>query len=156
MAQETDPEALEDMFDEVLGRVADRMAEAVEEGNYGAQAYDDDSGKKNGYYLVRWEGTPYTLQEDTESQGNIIPAGEVACKATYLYDVERAPHVYTNPKAESLEEAKVLVRMQHVIDADVKLAELTDISCSLPVRPGRTRRKRWSLEPSSFLKPRMH
>jgi len=49
-----------------------------------------------GYYLVKWLGEPYTLQEDTlDGMSGMIGAETMVVDAIYFNRVERAPHWYT-------------------------------------------------------------
>ena len=115
----TDPQDLEDLYAEVLGDAAAQMEEAVQVGNYGAQGVDGDE-----YYLVRFNSTPYTLQEDTTSHNQVIKAGERVCNATYLYSCHRARNYYRNAIGE--EDSEVMVKMGHLVDADVKMVGVDD------------------------------
>ena len=114
----TDPEDLEDLYAEVLSDAAAQMEEAVEVGNYGAQGVDGDE-----YYLVRFDSTPYTLQEDTTSHNQHIAAGERVCDCTYLYECHRARGYYRNA-LEGDQDTSVLVKMAHVVDGDVKMTPM--------------------------------
>ena len=49
---------------EVLHGIMTRMAEAIEEGNFGAVMTEDKN--THGCYLVCWVAEPYALQEETD------------------------------------------------------------------------------------------
>jgi len=64
--KESDPSEAEEAMAEVLAGVTERMSEAIRdsETKYGAfSTLDEDA---DGYYVVKWTSTPYTLQHDLE------------------------------------------------------------------------------------------
>ena len=62
------------------------MAEKIINRDVGAVSTSDD--KTDGYYLIKWCGNPYTLQEslvNTSFLGNnTIESGAMVCDAVYL------------------------------------------------------------------------
>jgi hypothetical protein len=81
----------------LLENVATMMAETIVEDGFGAFLTNDPDVE--GYYMVKWAGTPYTLQEDVilaEYTPNIkILVGELVCDACYFNPVPRARLWYT-------------------------------------------------------------
>ena len=72
-------------------------ATLIEEEKYGAfSTLDEDA---DGYYIVQWTSTPYTLQEDMELKEYTpairIKAGELVCDAVYYNKVAGARGWYT-------------------------------------------------------------
>jgi hypothetical protein len=97
-----------------------RMAEVIEEGNFGAVMTEDVN--THGYYLVCWESATYTVQEDTDEWA----IGELVCDGTcYLNPVGRARNWYTPG------DDRVTVQVQHAVAADI-LLEKPSASVKLP------------------------
>jgi len=114
----SDAEAEEEARAEVLAGMKEQMAELIEDGKYGAfSTLDEDA---DGYYVVVWTSEPYTLQEDIDSDehGWKIKAGELVCDAEFHNKVPGASLWYTPTQGE---ERKVVVRVQQVVAADLKV-----------------------------------
>ena len=76
---------------------------------------------------MRFDSTPYTLQEDATSHNQHIAAGERVCDCTYLYECHRARGYYRNA-LEGDQDTSVVVKMAHVVDGDVKMTPIEDLS----------------------------
>ena len=50
----------------------------IAEGNYGAIGADDT--RWNGYYIIRFSLSPYTLQEEFSIDGQVISSSEMVCE----------------------------------------------------------------------------
>eukprot|EP00966_Prymnesium_polylepis_P149338 3450181-Prymnesium_polylepis.1 len=96
---------------------------------YGAFSTSDQDA--DGYYLVQWIGEPYTLQEDEElteyTPAIWIKAGEAVCKGKYFNKVQGAQLWYTAMEGAAAE-TETLVRMKHVVAADLKLAPISEVN----------------------------
>jgi hypothetical protein len=121
--KEANPEQIEETQDVVLEGLATMMAETVEVGGNGAFLADDD--RYDGYYIVRWTSSPYTLQEDLLLEEFVPPirieAGELVCDAVYWETLPRAKH-WWYPKGET---DTVTVRMQQVVASNLRLDEIS-------------------------------
>ena len=96
------------------------MAEEIEEGQYGAVITEDKD--THGYYLVAWVSGAYALQEETDE----YQEGELVADATYFNPVGAARNWYTPSTVTTL------VRVQHVVAADVDLLKETESTVKLP------------------------
>jgi hypothetical protein len=118
LCDESEVEELQEML---LDNLATIMAETVVEDGIGAFLTDDP--EVDGYYLVKWATTPYTLQEDVilkEYTPHIkIATGELVCNARYFNHVQRVPYWYTPS------DTPTVVRMQQVILPDVALLRIS-------------------------------
>ena len=77
--------------------------------------------KAEGYYVVKWDGHPNELQEDTDG----IKAGYVVCNDTSINPIQRAHHWYT-PRT-----TKTIVRAQNVLTDNIDFHR-TSSSIKLP------------------------
>jgi hypothetical protein len=118
-----DESEVEELHEMLLDNVATIMAETVVEDGIGAFLTDDP--EVDGYYMVKWTTTPYTLQEDVilkEYTPHIkIDAGELVCNAQYFNPVPRAPYWYTTPSKA----LPTVVRMQQVVLPDATLLPIS-------------------------------
>eukprot|EP00957_Ditylum_brightwellii_P049359 3744876-Ditylum_brightwellii.AAC.1 len=55
------------------------MGAMVNENNFGAVNINDP--KTKGFYIVKFTSLPYTLQENTEVDNDLIKAGSLVCEA---------------------------------------------------------------------------
>jgi hypothetical protein len=113
---------LEEANSRLLGGIATRMAERVTDGGVGVfQTEDPDA---DGYYLVKWTTSPYTLQDDQLLQEyeppQLVKAGELVCQGNYFNPVGRARLWYTPSGVPTT------VRMQQVIAPDLALLSISN------------------------------
>jgi hypothetical protein len=98
----------------VLESIAERYAEEIQEGNFGAFMTSDPT--TDGYYLVQWSSAPYTLQSDSfldeYDPPLLIRQGELVCDAKYCNKVLRVKSWYTPPQANSSYQTHVIARQQ--------------------------------------------
>jgi hypothetical protein len=113
-SNDVDPMDLEQSQKEILLGIMARMAEYIEEGEYGAVMTEDINA--HGYYLVRWASETYAAQEDTDEWA----IGELVVDATYLNPVGRARNWYTPG------DDRVTIRVQHVVAAALVLEQPSD------------------------------
>jgi hypothetical protein len=94
--EEEQEEELNGIYAEVLHQYEANAIDGIIHGGYGAmdsQARD----AKDGYYLIRWTGTPYLLtapNANVQGCNSVMPAGTFVCKGRYLTRLNRAPHWY--------------------------------------------------------------
>ena len=116
-----DESEVEELQEMLLDNLATIMAETVVDAGIGAFLTDDP--EVDGYYLVKWTTTPYTLQEDVilkEYTPHIkISTGELVCNAQYFNPVPRAPYWYTPL------DTPTVVRMQQVVLPDATLLPIS-------------------------------
>ena len=68
-----------------------------------------------GYYIVRWNGNVYTLQEQYACNALyhpvIIPEGELVCPAKFMTPMRKTLYLYHNPD----EAIPVMVKLKQVM-----------------------------------------
>ena len=78
------------MFDDihkvVLDGIIENMASLVQSGMYGAINTDDTT--KNGLYVIKLLWEAYTLQNNTEIDGQLIYSGELVVNAQYICSMQ--------------------------------------------------------------------
>ena len=52
----------------------------------------------NGYYIIIFSSSPYTLQEYLSIDGQVISSGEMVCDGTYLFPINSNSHYYVLQK----------------------------------------------------------
>ena len=111
----------------ILDGIAEQMAERLIVGKVGAFLTDDPDA--DGYYLVKWDSVPYTLQEDTVLEEFkppvVLKSGELVCEGRYFNRVPRAKQWYTST------EILTSVRMKQVVATDIELEPIS-ITNKLP------------------------
>jgi len=66
--------------DDIMGHVTAMLAEEIKEGAVGDVVTSDEA--TDGFYLVKWSGTPFTDQE----------TGELLCEGKYFHRVGGQPN----------------------------------------------------------------
>ena len=100
------------------------MAEKIKADDVGAFLTEDN--KTDGYYLVNWLGTPYTLQEKYVNNDFIPPivmqAGQIVYKAKYFNPVPlgRVKNWYTSSDIE------VLVSIVEVLSTGITMVPFSN------------------------------
>ena len=117
------------------------MSQDIKVGGYGAMAVDEGV---NGYYIVRWTGEPYILQERvvfTEYEPPmILEPGELVCDAEYLNAVGNSKYWYTHPVDEEGKRVslKTTVRLIHIVAPDLELHPFSANNNRFPANMART------------------
>ena len=75
------------------------MASLVESGNYGA--INTTYTSTNGFYVIMFTSGAYTIQENTNFDGQIITAGELVFKEKYLYYMQVDTNWYWNQQPKN-------------------------------------------------------
>ena len=87
----------------------------------------NDNNVKVGYYILQWKSLPYVLPEDisitTFKPPMMLKKGDMVCDAVFLNDVKHCKLVYTHGDEEAL---KTVVRLQHVVTANVEMIPITE------------------------------
>ena len=102
------------------------MASIIEEGNYGAVSTCDDSAV-SGYYICTFASTPYILQDSYINGSEKIQAGELVCDITWLNPVPMCKTMFSHAMKDDISLNSV-IRVQHVVDDNVKYKLLDDIT----------------------------
>jgi hypothetical protein len=103
----------EEMKSAALEKISEREAGLIEDQGYGAIATEDEDEK---YYIVRWEGLPYTDQD----------SGDMVCDATYLYKVPNARYWYHRPTPEVEERSSTVVYTSHILAGSIDMLPVSD------------------------------
>jgi hypothetical protein len=105
---------LKELHGEVLHDYETRALSEIEDGGYGAI---DTDHAQDGYYLIRWVGEPYALDEPTKVEGcpQPMPKGTMVCNGKYLTRLTRSPHwFYQDDDAETH-----IFRLQYIVAPDI-------------------------------------
>ena len=101
----------------------DLNLEKIAEGEVGAVLTYDD--KTDGYYLVKWCGIPYTLQESVVntsfSDNDTMEPGEMVCKAMYYNPVQLEDMRYWYV----LSRYEALIPLQQVLRTSIKMHRIS-------------------------------
>ena len=88
-------------FDEInqvgLDGISDNMESLVQPGKYGAINKADTT--KNGFYVIKFISEAYTLQNNTQIDGQIISAGELVVNTQYLCSMQENTNWYWKQKS---------------------------------------------------------
>ena len=102
------------------------MASIIQEGNYGAVSTSDDNAV-SGYYICTFSSTPYILQDPYINGSEKVQAGELVCDITWLNPVPMCKTLFSHGlKDDSC--LNSVIRVQHVVDENVKFMFLDDIA----------------------------
>ena len=126
MVEKQGADNVDEKFQEqIIHNYINLMTEKITNGYVGAVSTSDE--KTDGYYLVKWCGNLYTLQEslvNTSFLGNnTIESGAMVCDAVYLN-----PLPYENLKKNWYEVTthKALIPLQQVLRTGIKMNSLSD------------------------------
>ena len=92
------------------------MSLMITKGNYGA-IYADDSSY-DGYYIIIFSLSPYTLQADLNIYGQVISSGEMVCEGTYYFPININSHYYVSPKNKS---NNTILHLRIIINGNVNV-----------------------------------
>ena len=85
-----------------------------------------DKKADSGYYLVKWTGEPYTLQEQFQNENEeIFQCGEVVCDAEYLNSFAGKKQWFTPYR--NTDNGRTLIRLTTVIATDINICPICDI-----------------------------
>ena len=99
--------------DLVLQGMTQAAADKIEYNTMGAFKTSDKN--TNGYYIVKWTGNAYNLQEIYKCHAFdspvIIPEGELVCKAKFMTPMKKTSH-WCHKKNEAI---PVMVELKQVV-----------------------------------------
>ena len=97
------------------------MFDKISAGEFGAIGAADEDG----FYLVKWTGAPYVLQEDKVVMDGTchLVAGDMACKGTYLTKLYRTKDWYT--PTPTVAEAEIEFPLKYVLLTGIEMKELS-------------------------------
>ena len=114
----------EEFQQQIIHNYVDLMAEKIAEGEVGAVSTSDD--KTDGYYLVKWCGSPYTLQESTVNTSfldkDAMEPGEMVCKAIYYNPMQLEDMKYWY----FLSRYEALIPLQQVLRTGIKMHPISN------------------------------
>ena len=88
----TDEENYKHINWNILGGYVLDMSLIVMEVKYGTIDADDYSS--HSYYIIKISSSPYTLQLDFSSDGEVISSCEMVCKVDYFFPININYHYY--------------------------------------------------------------
>eukprot|EP00957_Ditylum_brightwellii_P198193 15101570-Ditylum_brightwellii.AAC.1 len=94
---ETDKECFEETHKVLVQSIDNNMAELVEINCYGAVKTNDS--RADGFYVVKFVGSPHTLQEQVEVNDNIIESGSLVCASHYMSPTQKDSRWYLGPES---------------------------------------------------------
>ena len=103
-----------------------------------------------GFYLVRWTGEPYTLQERTVVHGvGELDAGYLVCEGYYYDRIAQATRWYEPPDfSPSNPPDKKLFWVQHVLEGDLEVKHAQPSGTFVPAHnliSHHNRRQKWKV-----------
>ena len=99
-----------------------KMSLAIVEGNYAAIA-TSDSKAMSGYYIACIRSIPYAMDKIHTDDKEKIPKGEMVCDIVYLYAVKDCHTLFYHGHKDETS-LNAVIRIQHIIDANVKYTPL--------------------------------
>ena len=88
----------------------------IMEGNYGSVDTDDSSF--NGYHIIKFSSSPYTLQAYLSIDGQVISSVEMVFEGTYFFPININYHYYFLQKTKSINK---IVSLRTIINGNVNL-----------------------------------
>ena len=86
----------------------------------------------HGYYIIKWKGNAYTLQEKYKCHAFdppvIIPEGELVCKSKFMNPMKKTSHWYHDPN----EAIPVMVKLKQVVMPLIELIQENNTTNKLP------------------------
>ena len=80
----------------------------------------DTRDATDGYYIIRWRGTPFTLQKPTIVEGmgeEPMPVGTIVCEGQYCDRLDQNPHWYHHDYRAPTK----LFRLQYILAGGIKM-----------------------------------
>ena len=97
-------------------------------------AFQTSDINKHGYYIVKWTGNAYTLQEKYKCHAFdppvIITEGELVCPAKFMTPMKKTSHWYH----EINKAIPVMVKLKQVVIPLVELIQENNTTDKLPLR----------------------
>ena len=116
----------------VLQGTTQAAADKIEYNTIGAFQTSDKN--THGYYIVKWIGNAYNLQEGYKCHAFnppvIIPEGELVCPAKFMTPMKKTSHWYH----EKNEATPVMVKLKQVVMHLIELIQENNTKNKLPLR----------------------
>jgi hypothetical protein len=129
--------------DDALAVIEAAMIPLIKFNMFGATSSDNDKeGAPDGYYLVRFTGIPFVLQEPSPVEGwngRDMPAGTTVVEGWYWNQVPQSPHWFQEGEWE---DPKLLFRVQYVLDPNIEMGAYHQCDGNLPVTNSLTAEQR--------------
>ena len=116
----------------VLQGMTQAAADEIEYNTMGTFQTSDKN--THGYYIVKWTGNAYTLQEKYKCHAFdppvIIPEVELVCKAKFMTPIKKTSHWYH----ETNEAILVMVKFKQVVMPLIEFIQENNTTNKLPLR----------------------
>ena len=116
----------------VLQGITQAAADEIEYNTMGA--FQTSGCNTHGYYIVKWTGNAYTLQEKYKCHAFdppvIIPEGELVCPAKFMTPMIKTSHWYHDPN----EAIPVMVKLKQVVMPLIELIQYNNTKNNLTLR----------------------
>ena len=97
-------------------------------------AFKTSACNSHGYYIVKWTGNAYTLQEKNKCHAFnppvIIPEGELVCQDKFMTPMIKTSHWYHEPNKA----IPVMVKLKQVVMPLFELIQENNTTNKLPLR----------------------
>ena len=121
VSENTNDDEIEDIHKSILTSIADSMGMLIKESNYGAVNANDQS--TDGFYIVKFLSTVYTLQHDELVDNEILKAGSLVTDAEYMSPAMKDSLWYVKSGLEP-----VKVNMKKVLVSNIYVDIVTSTS----------------------------
>jgi len=121
--KDTNEDDLEQMHHTILTSIASNIAATIAESSYGAVNTEDP--QTDGYYIVKFISSPYTLQNDVVVNGDRISSGMLVCDAEYLSPAFKGSNWYVTPIGGTI---SVIIQMSKVLISNIDVKVVTERS----------------------------
>lgn len=121
------------VFEDVMQHHEAMALGNIASNNFGAIETADPEAT-DGYYLIKWIGDPYTLQEDTYVEGykkGKLPAGSTVCRGVYFFEVAGARKWYCPPPIVT-DNHKKIFPIRYVVNTNVQVFSIGENGATLP------------------------
>ena len=117
-------EEIQFIHNDLLDDYEQRALNGIKKGGYGAIDAQQGTDAPDGFYVVRWTGEPFTLQEPAAVEGcsDKMPAGTWVCRGRYLDPVKRNRFWYLEVPTQE----KLLMRLKYVVHPDIQMEPFVD------------------------------
>ena len=119
-------------YELVLQGMTQAAADDIEYNTMGA--FQNSECNTHGYYIVKWTGNAYNLQEKYKFHAFnppvIIPEGELVCKAKFMTPMKKISHWYHETNGA----IHVMVNLKQVVMPLIELIQDNNTTNKLPLR----------------------
>ena len=109
-------EEIQAVYDDILEEYETRALETIQPDGFGAMDTCPENAR-DGYYLIKWVGTPYklTVPKHVEGSREMMPPGTFVCRGRYLDELPRCPHWYQYNRTAPMK----LFRLAFIVVGDI-------------------------------------